>query len=184
MTFQGSKRLISVADYHKMAEVGILPERGIELINGEIIEMSPIGSKHLSCVNTLAELLHEALGRSVIISVQNPVQLNNQSEPEPDIAILKRSSGRYADRIPTADDAMLLIEVADTTLAYDRDVKLAIYAESGVPEFWLVNLEDQTIEAHWEPIGKAYRHRMLLCPGDFVKAQHFELNLAVAEILL
>jgi len=183
MTFQVSKRLITVDDYHKMAEVGILPDRGIELINGEIIEMSPIGSKHLSCVNTLAELLHEALGRSAIISIQNPVRLGDRSEPEPDVAILKRSPNHYADSLPAAADVLLLIEVADNTLAYDRDIKSIIYAESGVPEFWLVNLKERCIEAYWEPVGKAYKYRALLRPGDVAEAQYFDLKLEVAKVM-
>lgn len=183
MTFQVSKRLLNIEDYHKMAAAGILPDSGIELVNGEIIEMSPIGSKHLSCVNTLMELLFENLGRKVIISIQNPIQAGDFSEPEPDIAVLKRTPKRYADKIPTAEDVLLVIEVADTSLAYDREVKLPIYAESGIPEFWLINLDQQEIEAYWQPSGNTYKYRALLRAKDIVEAQYFELKIPVDAIL-
>lgn len=160
-----------------------MPVSRIELVNGEIIEMRPIGSKHLSCVNTLMELLFESLGRKVIISIQNPVQVGDFSEPEPDIAVLKRTPERYADRIPTAEDILLVIEVADTSLAYDREIKLPIYAENGIPEFWLVNLEQKEIEAYWQPSGNTYKYKALLRSKDIVEAQHFELKIPVDAIL-
>lgn len=183
MPTQVSRKRFTVSEYHKMAEAGILPERGVELMNGEIIEMSPIGSKHLSCVNTLNELLTEKLGRTVIVSIQNPVQLNDFSEPEPDIALLKRDQNRYADRIPTSADTLLIIEVADTSIHYDRTVKLPAYAKSSIPECWIVNLEAREIEVYWQPFGDTYRNREILCPGDLVVARRFDLSLDVSEIL-
>ncbi|MFM9949000.1 MAG: Uma2 family endonuclease [Saprospiraceae bacterium] len=183
MTFQVSKRLITVNDYHKMAEVGILPDRGIELINGEIIEMSPIGGKHVTIVNRLNKLLNSILGDNAIISVQNPVIVSDLSEPEPDISILKYRADFYDGQTPTAQDALLVIEVAGSTLIYDREVKLAVYAASGIPEFWIVNIEERTIEAHWEPVGKAYKYRALLHPGDIAEAQYFDLKLAIGKVM-
>ncbi len=149
MSIQVSKRLITAEEYHKMAEVGILQERGLELINGEIIKKTPIGSRYLSCVNLLNELLLEKLGRKVIVSIQNPVRIHKYNEPEPDIAILERTEKRYADRLPTADNVLLVIEVADTSIDYDRNIKLPIYAESGIPEYWLVNLDQQEIDSYY-----------------------------------
>jgi len=182
MSIQVSKRLITAEEYHKMAEVGILQERGLELINGEIIEMTPIGSRHLSCVNFLNELLLEQLGRKVIVSIQNPVRISKYNEPEPDIAILKRTEKRYADRLPTADDVLLVIEVADTSIDYDRNIKLPIYAKSGIPEYWIVNLDRQEIEAYYQPFENAYRHRVLLRSGDTLKAQDIELEIPVESL--
>jgi Uma2 family endonuclease len=182
MSIQVSKRLITAEEYHKMAEVGILQERGLELIDGEIIKMTPIGSRHLSCVNLLNEILSEKLGRKVIISIQNPVRLNEYTEPEPDISILKRTEDRYANQLPSAEDVLLVIEVADSSVDYDRNVKLPLYAESGIPEYWLINLDQKEIEAYRKPLGNAYRFRELLRPGDAIKAREMELEIPVEEV--
>ena len=183
MPVQLNKRLLTVEEYHKMGEAGILQEKGIELIKGEIIAMSPIGSKHASCVNLLNEILFEQLGRKVIISIQNPVQLNDSSEPEPDIALLKRTESRYFNQLPKADDVLLVIEVADTSVTYDREVKLPLYAESGIPEFWLINLEENEIEVYWQPAGDAYKFRELLRPGDVLQGRNMEVRIAAKDIL-
>lgn len=178
------KRLISVEEYHKMGEYGILPEHGVELINGEIIEMSPIGSLHSSRVNKLNALLAQILGKSVIISIQNSVVLSNFSEPEPDIAILEYRADYYATALPTAEDVKLIIEVAHSSFSYDRKVKLPLYAESGISELWIINLEKEEIEIYWEPAGNNYRFRELLRPGDVLKAKGLNLELDVSEVLL
>lgn len=183
MAVQLTKRLLTVEEYHKMGEAGILQEKGIELINGEIIKMSPIGSKHVSCVNKLNALLNALLGNKAIVSVQNPVITGGLSEPEPDIAILMYKEDFYAEEIPHAKDILLIIEVADTSLEYDREVKLSQYAESGIPEFWLVNLKDNVIEVHWEPMGDDYRLRELLRAGDVAEARNFELGIPVEKVL-
>lgn len=166
-----------------MAEVGILQDRGIELINGEIIEMSPIGSRHASLVDKLGNLLSHLLFGKMITRVQNPIVVSDLSEPEPDLTILKYRDDFYADHHPRPDEVLLIIEVADTSVAYDRQVKLPIYASAGIPEFWLINLEQNEIEAYWQPHGDAYRFRELLRPGDVLKARHFELSLPVRDIL-
>ena len=184
MAVQMTKRLLTVEEYHKMGEAGILQEKGIELINGEIIQISPIGSKHAAVVNLLNEILFEKLGKNAIISVQNPVRLSDLSEPEPDIAILKRKEGRYFNHLPKAMDTLLVIEIADTSLAYDREIKLPLYAEGGIPECWLVNLEDNVIEVHWQPAGNAYKFRELLRAGDVVKARNLDLSIPVKEVFL
>ncbi|HMQ48067.1 MAG TPA: Uma2 family endonuclease [Saprospiraceae bacterium] len=182
MTASVAKKRFNTSEYRKMAEMGILPERGIELIEGEIIEMSPIGGKHLSCVNTLAELLSEQLGKSVILSIQNPVQLDVLSEPEPDIAILKRISSRYADHLPTAKDTLLLIEVADTSYAYEKEIKLPLYAKSLIPEYWIVRLETAEIEVFWHPSGENYLQHQLFRRGEIAQSQHTSLALPVNEV--
>lgn len=170
------KRLITVAEYHKMAEVGILPESGIELINGEIIEMSPKGSKHTRIVKKFNKLLNQLLGDDFIISIQDPIIASDFSEPEPDVAILKYRADFYGDEHPHGNDALLVIEIGDTSVAYDRKFKLPLYAESGVAECWLINLAKQEIHTYWQPAGTAYKFSEFIQKGEIVKAQYFDLE--------
>jgi Uma2 family endonuclease len=132
---------LTVADYYRMAEVGILdPEARVELIDGEIIDMAPPGSPHAATVNYLNEvLMHAVEGRATLI-VQNPVRLGNYSEPQPDLALARRREDFYRERHPQPDDVLLLVEVAASSLKFDRDTKLPLYARHGIPEFWLVDL--------------------------------------------
>lgn len=183
MPVQLNKRLLTVEEYHKMGEVGILQEKNIELINGEIIAMSPVGSKHLACVNKLNALLNTLLGTKAIVSVQNPIVASNLSEPEPDISLLTYRPDFYVNEVPHAKDVLLVIEVADTSVMYDREVKLPLYAESSIPEFWLINLEVNEIEVYWLPSGDAYKFRELLRPGDVLKGRNVEISFAVKDIL-
>ncbi len=183
MPVQIIKRLLTVEDYHKMGEAGILQERGIELINGEILEMSPIGSKHVSCVNKLNALLNALLAGKAIISIRNPIITGDYSEPEPDIAILKYREDFYTQEVPHARDVLLVIEVADSSVAYDREIKLPQYAQSGIPEFWLINLEDNEIELFWQPVGKNYKFRELLRYEDRVQSKTMEFNLPSSDII-
>lgn len=166
-----------------MGEFGILPERGVELINGEIIEISPIGSRHAARVNKLTALLSSILGTKHILSIQNPVVLNEHSEPEPDITILKYRDDYYDQELPKAEDVLLLIEVADSTTGYDRNIKLPLYAEHGIFEFWLINIEKQRIEAYSHPEGNDYKFRELHTHGGIINAKSIELELKVNDIL-
>ncbi len=183
MEVQISKMLLTVQQYQRMGEVGILREQGIELINGEIVEMSPVGSKHLACVNKLNAILSALIGVKAIVSVQNPIIAGDHSAPEPDISILKYRKDFYASGVPHAQDVLLVIEVADSSVDYDRTVKLPIYAQSGIPEYWLVNLEKDEIEAYWEPAGAGYRFRELLRVGDVLKARSLEFEVEVGGVL-
>src|SRR5262245_48935979 len=145
------RRLFTRKEYHRMGEVGILkPKERVELIHGEIVEMSPIGPRHIAFVNSLNELLVLRLGGRALVSVQNPVALDEYSEPEPDLAVLRRRDN-YKHAEPATEDVLLLIEVADTSLAYDRRVKLELYAEAGVPEYWVIDAAAEIIEVHREP---------------------------------
>ncbi len=133
-------------DYHAMAEVGIFGEDDhVELIAGEIITQMPIGTAHSSMVNRLNRCLARHAGERVIVSVQNPVALNDFSEPQPDVTLLRPRSDYYADSHPAPEDVMLLIEVADTSLAFDREEKIPLYAEAGIAEVWLVDLTDKSL---------------------------------------
>jgi len=183
MPLQISKRLLTVEEYQKMAEVGILREQGIELINGEIVEMSPVGSKHLACVNKLNAILSALIGSKAIVSVQNPIIAGDNSAPEPDISILKYRKDFYSSEVPHAEDVLLVIEVADTSAEYDRTVKLPIYAKSGIPEYWLIDLEKNEIEAYWEPSGSFYKFRELLHAGDVLKAREVPVEIEAGELL-
>ena len=137
-----------------MGEVGILkPTDRVELIRGEIVEMSPIGPRHSAFVDTLTELLVTRLAGRATVSIQNPVVLSDDSEPRPDLKILRRRS--YKQQTPEADDTLLLIEVAETSLAYDRSVKLRLYAEAGIPEYWVVDCATESVEIYRTPVGTA-----------------------------
>ncbi|MCB0608888.1 MAG: Uma2 family endonuclease [Lewinella sp.] len=182
MSIQAQKFLISVDDYHKMGEAGILPERGVELINGEIFEMSPIGSKHASVVDRINRLLSKLLDDNVILRIQNPVILSNFSEPEPDIAIVGYKEDFYESSHPRAEEILLIIEVCDSSILYDRQVKLPLYAQNGIPECWLVDLEKKEIQAFWQPIGEAYRFSQLGTDADILSAQNIPLKVPVKKI--
>jgi Uma2 family endonuclease len=167
MVTLATRRGFTATEYHQMAEAGILTEDDrIELIAGEIVEMSAIGALHVNCVNALDDILHRLVGRDMTVSVQNPIRLQFDTEPEPDIAIVTASSDRR--RVLTPKDMLLLIEVADSSLEYDRGTKLPLYARSGIAEAWIVDLDGQTIERHTEPQGGAYLRVVSAQRGDTI----------------
>src|SRR6266508_549175 len=142
-----TRRRFLVDDFERMAAAGILTEDDrVELIAGEIVEMAPIGGRHMGRVNVLVELLMDLVRQEALISVQNPIRLSADSEPQPDIALIRRSASR--DTVPTPEDALLVIEVADSSRDYDRGVKLPLYAAAGIPETWLVDLVAEIVECH------------------------------------
>ncbi len=142
-----------------MVEAGILSEDDrVELIEGEVIKMSPIGSRHAACVDRLLNrILNRVAGMNAIVRVQSPIRLDGYSEPEPDVALLRPRDDFYSREHPGPNDVLLLIEVADTTVEYDRGVKLPLYAQAGITEAWLVDLPEETIEIHTRPLGGEYR---------------------------
>jgi Uma2 family endonuclease len=152
-----TRRKLDVAEYHRMAVAGILHEDDrVELIEGELVEMAPIGSPHSGTVNSLTRLLVRVAGDRAVVSVQNPIRLGDHSEPEPDFTLLRPRVDDYRLRTPVAADVLLLIEVADSSLRYDRTVKLPLYARHGVAEVWIVDLERRTVEVYREPAGDSY----------------------------
>ncbi|WP_117236732.1 Uma2 family endonuclease [Thermus sediminis] len=140
----------------------------VELLRGEVYQMSPIGPKHVHKVAQLDARLQEALKGEAAVLVQSPLRLSEDSEPEPDLMVLKPPLDRYAERLPTPEDVLLLLEVADTSLPFDREVKLPLYAEAGIPEVWLVNLQENLLEVHRDPRGGRYREIRLLSPEEEV----------------
>lgn len=158
-------------DYHRMGEAGVLPPDGrFELIRGEVVEMSPIGSAHAGIVRRLARLLQQQVGTEAIVDIQNPVRLDEWSEPQPDLALLRPRADDYFQRLPGGSDCLLVIEVADTTLAYDRDTKLPLYGAAGVAEAWLIDLQGCSVECHTNPSASGFRdcHRAL--PSETITA--------------
>ena len=153
----------SVTDYHRLIEAQVLHEDDrVELIEGEIITMTPVGSRHVAYVNRLTRLLTRAVpDDTAMLSVQNPLRLSAESEPQPDIALLRASRDDYEHRLPGPSDVLLVIEVAESSLAYDQEVKSALYAAAGIPEFWLVDILHQVLEVYTEPETHGYNLRRL-----------------------
>lgn len=179
------KRRFNVHEYHRMAEVGILSEDDrVELIEGEILEMSPIGSRHAACVDRLNRLLNGFADLSAIVRVQSPILLDVNSEPEPDISLLRPSDDFYSGGHPTTGDVLLLIEVADTSVERDLEVKLPLYARAGIPETWIVDLPAETIEVHSRPDSGEYRETVRVKRGETVTSRTIPgLEVAVDDIL-
>jgi Uma2 family endonuclease len=146
----------TVEEYEQMGEVGILTEDDrVELIEGEIVAMSPIGPRHVDSVGILSRLLTFAVPSDVLVLVQSPVRLPNATEPEPDIALVRFA--RYRRALPGTGDIFALIEVSDTTRDYDHNTKLPLYAAAGIPEAWLVDIAANRIERHTEPTADGYQ---------------------------
>ena len=165
-----SHHLLSVNDYHRMADAGIFTEdQSIELINGEIFDMPPIGSFHAGFVTRLSRVLINKIADQAIVTIQNPIYLNEFSEPEPDIAILKARADDYMQSLPTAADVLLLIEVADSSLHYDCTIKLPQYACHQIPEVWLFNLKEQRLDIYQQPEKDYYRLHLRPKAGDSIQ---------------
>jgi Uma2 family endonuclease len=158
MSVAVQRKLFSVDEYHRMAEAAVFGEDDrVELIAGEVVEMSPIGSRHAACVRRLVDLISRQLPPDVLLDVQNPLRLDDRSEPLPDLMLLRRTGDYYAGSPPTGRDLLLLIEVADTSSEYDHRIKLPLYARSGVAEVWIVDLVAASIAVHRDPSGGRYR---------------------------
>ncbi len=173
-----SARRFSVEEYHRMVEVGILSEdERVELIDGRILKMSPIGSQHAAYVSFLNRELR-AVEETVIVRIQDPIILDDETEPQPDVAVVKFKANAYADSHPHAEDVLLLIEVADTSLEEDRLIKLSRYADSGIPEVWIFNLIENVVEVYREPLTLAngipgYRTRTDFSIGESLSPESF-----------
>jgi Uma2 family endonuclease len=163
------KRRFTVDEYYRMGEAGIVGEDDrVELLDGQIYVMSPIGSEHASCVDRLTRLFVRRAGDDAIVRIQNPIRLDEASEPEPDLALLHPRDDAYASDHPGPADVMLVVEVADTSLQFDRDLKRPLYAAAGVPVVWLVDLDGQTIHVYSTPSGDHYETHATHGPDDAV----------------
>ena len=175
----------SVDDYERLYESGVLGENDrVELIRGEIYEKMIIGDAHAACVKRLNALLHARLGgKDALVSVQDPIRLP-ESMPEPDVVLARPREDYYASGKPSADDVLLLIEVADTSLEFDRTTKLIDYAEAGIREYWIVNLPDRCIEVHQQPQPDGtFAHRRIVQSGSLCPAALLRIVLSLAEVL-
>lgn len=163
----------TVDEYHRMGEVGIFSEDDrVELLAGEIVEMSPIGPLHAGTVGRLTALFSSRLGTEVIVWVQNPLLLRSEdSEPQPDVALLRPRPDFYTRSHPEAQDVYLVIEVADTSVETDREVKFPIYARAGVPEAWLLDVSMERLEVHRHPAPDGYQDVRSFQRGESVAPQ-------------
>jgi Uma2 family endonuclease len=183
MPIELTRRRFTVSDYSRMADAGIISaDDRVELIAGEIVDMPPIGGYHSDCVTRLTRLLLFGVGERADVSVQNPVRLGPPSQPQPDVALVGRRA--YAPGVPGAEDVLLLVEVSDSTAEIDRMVKVPLYAQSGVPEVWLVDLPRETIEAYRELARGGYRAVRAYGRTNRISPAAFpDLVLSAADIL-
>ena len=178
-------RKFTVEEYYRMAEVGILKrDERVELIEGEIVVMPPIGPEHANDVDVFNELLVRYAPGRYRVRVQNPVRLNDHSEPEPDVALVRRRAEGYGAAHPTPEDVLLIIEVAASSLGYDRDVKAHIYGRAGVPETWVKNLREDCIERFTEPGAEGYARHTVHRRGETLTPVALpDLEVDVGELL-
>jgi Uma2 family endonuclease len=181
-----ARRLFTREEYYRMAEVGILkPSDRVELIRGEILTMSPQGPRHSAFIDNLTALVVPRLVGRARVSVQSGVALSDDSEPEPDLKILRlRDDVPYKERGPFGEDVLLLVEVAVTSLRFDRTTKLQLYAEAGIPEYWIIDCQAEAVEIHRGPEGGTYRDvvRLTSANATVSPAAFPDLTLTLAEI--
>ena len=164
----------SVEDYERLLELGFLsPDDRVELINGEIVKMAPMGSAHRYAIINLSRKLWQAYGDLAAVMVQCSLKLPPGSEPEPDLALLKLPEDAYKEKAPTPEDVFLLIVVSDSTLTTDRTTKLSMYARASIPEVWILNLNENQLEIYRDPKGKLYGTKLTLLEGESAAPQAF-----------
>lgn len=185
MSLPNSRYHFSVAEFERMGKAGVfLEDARLELIEGEIIEMSPIDSHRAACLKFLSRFLNLTVGNIALVSTRNPIRLDDFSEPEPDLALLRLRDDYYRDAHPTPADVLLIIEVADTTLAYDRQVKVPLYARAGVAETWIVNLSEEQIETYSGRADGSYQTIANFRRGEEARAHTIaRLSVPVADVL-
>ncbi len=172
-------------EVHRMMEIGILPEEsGWELINGEIIHRVKTSNYHAGTSIRLNKTLMNLLADEFIIGNKSPIKVNQRNEPEPDFSILKKRKDFYFKNHPQPTDVLLIIEISDSTLKFDRETKKRIYAAAGIVEYWLVNLEEDTLEIYTKPKGENYFEMKVYEQGDEIHSKNIEkLKLNVSEII-
>jgi Uma2 family endonuclease len=185
MVVRPARRLFTVEEYQRMADAGIFtPEDRVELIDGEIVEMTPISPRHASIVSRLTRFFVQGLPERAAVTPQNPAVLDDLSEAQPDLCLAHPRDDFYATAHPRPADLFLVVEVADTSLAFDRDRKIPRYALAGVPEAWLVDLAGDRVEVFRESTPDGYSDHRSLGRGDRVAPRAFEdLEIDVSEIL-
>jgi len=184
METEVTKKLFTVGDYHRMGEIGIIhPEDRVELIDGEIIQMSPRGYRHTMCVERAIELFVRGLGDRAVVGPGSPIQLNKWTEPEPDLVVFK-SREHYIRRRRGLEDVLLILEVSASSLRFDQNIKLPRYAAAGIPEVWIADLQNDILHVNREPGDQAYKTELTLRPGDSVSPLGFpDVTLKVDDLL-
>jgi hypothetical protein len=185
MAVAARTRRFSVAEYHRMAEAGILgADDRVELIEGVIVEMTPISARHAVCVHRLNQVLNRLVSDRAIVGVQRPISLGPDSEPQPDVVLCCPPLTRYTESHPGAPDLLLVVEVADASLEDDRTRKVPVYARAGVREVWTVDLRGEAIEVHRAPGPEGYRNVQAVGRGRALAPEALpDLSLAVEDIL-
>jgi Uma2 family endonuclease len=185
MHVQAPRRLFTVDEFHQMANASIFREDDrVEILAGEIVQMAPIGSRHAACVDRLNRFMHERLGRECIVRVQNPVRLDDYSEPQPDLALVKPREDFYSAAHPTAADVLVVIEVADTSADADRAEKVPLYARSRIPETWIVDLDRRVIDVYDRAEINGYQEHRRFGAGDKLSSPVVPaLTLSAADVL-
>ena len=183
--FECETRKFTVEEYYRMAEAGILqPDERVELVNGEILIMPPIGEPHAVGVDNLTLSLAEIARGRFVVRIQNPVRLNDGSELQPDCAVLRLRQDSYRDSHPGPSDVLLIVEVSDTTLSYDRQVKAALYAQAGIAEIWVMNLQENCVEVFTQPGPEGYGQQALFLRGDVISPSMLPgVEFAVEDLL-
>ena len=173
-----------VDEFARMGEAGIFTEDDrVELIDGEVREMTPIGPPHAGIVNHLTEVMVTRLAGRANVIVQNPIRLDRHTEPQPDLAVARRRKSFYADRHPEPDDVLLVVEVADSSLRYDRAEKVPRYARAGIPEAWLIDVEAGTVTVYTDPRPEGYARQQARQRGEHLVASSVpDLRLAVDDL--
>jgi Uma2 family endonuclease len=175
---------MTVGEYHRMGDAGVFaPDARLELIEGEIIDMAPIGSRHAGMVRDLMRRLFHAAGPHAIVSCQDPIWLDDNNEPQPDLCLLRPREDLYRPSHPRPGDVLLVVEVADTTLVYDRDIKLPLYARAGIPEVWIVDLATPILQIHRTPAGDRYAEvAATAAPGILAPAALPEISVDLSAL--
>jgi Uma2 family endonuclease len=161
-------------DYEAMIARGILTEDDrVELIHGAIVDVSPIGDRHTACVKRLNRLFTQIPARAVTVSIQDPIVVPPDSEPQPDAALLRPAEDFYESGKPRPNDVLLIVEVADSSLEFDREVKMPLYAHAGIPEAWVVDVESKSVEVYTEPRGGRYTQMRTYRSGESIAPRAF-----------
>jgi Uma2 family endonuclease len=185
MAVEVRRKKFTVDEYEQMGRAGILREDDrVELVDGEIVEMTPIGSQHAGCVKGTANLFARRAGDRAVVSVQDPIRLGAYSEPQPDVAILKPRPDFYRQSHPGPQDVLLAIEVSDASTVYDRETKIPLYARAGIPEAWRVDLQADLVEVYRDPSPDAYHQVQTVRRGERLAPSLLpDIELTAEEIL-
>ena len=185
MSLQLLRRAFTVDEYHRMVQAGILQEDDrVELLEGEILEMAPIGSRHAACVDRLNQLFSNRVRKRAIVRVQNPIGMGERSEPQPDLTLVRPRADFYSQSHPGPGDILLVVEVAETSVEVDRDLKIPLYARAGIAEVWLVDLSGESIEVFQSASPQGYQEVRRVRRGNRLAPRGLpDLDLAVHDLL-